>query len=88
MHGARLTDPADPVGFSDLIRFDGAACKAVPDEPGVYIIYDTDIVLYVGMAGTRRNWEPPKAIEGPLLRTGGQHVCPVPVSCARPVQVG
>jgi excinuclease UvrABC nuclease subunit len=45
------TDPAGLAGFSDLRRFDGVDWKTVPDQPGVYIIYDTDIVLYVGMAG-------------------------------------
>jgi hypothetical protein len=33
------------------MRFDSGDWKTVPDKPGVYIIYDTDTVLYVGMAG-------------------------------------
>jgi excinuclease UvrABC nuclease subunit len=47
----RVTNPAAPAGFSDLTRFNGVDWTTVPDQPGVYIIYDTDIVLYVGMAG-------------------------------------
>jgi hypothetical protein len=47
----RPTHPAVPAGFSDLTRFHGVDWKTVPDQPGVYIIYDTDLVLYVGMAG-------------------------------------
>jgi excinuclease UvrABC nuclease subunit len=45
------TDTIGPTGFSDLIRLDRVDWKTVPDQPGVYIIYDTDGVLYVGMAG-------------------------------------
>jgi excinuclease UvrABC nuclease subunit len=33
------------------MRFDGVDWKTIPDQPGVYIIYDADTVLYVGMAG-------------------------------------
>jgi len=33
------------------MRFDSVDWKNVPEQPGVYIIYDTDTVLYVGMAG-------------------------------------
>ena|SRR5438034_6135758 len=40
-----------PSGFSAAMRFDGVDWKIVPDERGVYIIYDLDDVLYVGMAG-------------------------------------
>src|SRR5262245_15034516 len=45
------TDTTGPAGFSDLMRFDSVDWKTIPDQPGVYIIYDTDTVLYVGMAG-------------------------------------
>ena len=31
--------------------FDGVRWADVPDEPGVYVIYDLDEVVYVGMAG-------------------------------------
>jgi hypothetical protein len=42
----------DPlVGFSDVIRFADVSWNAVPDAPGVYVIYDHAEVLYVGMAG-------------------------------------
>ena len=43
--------PASPSDFSPIIRFDGIDWQIVPNEPGVYIIYDDDNVLYVGMAG-------------------------------------
>jgi len=38
-------------GFSTMVRFAGVTWAEVPDEPGVYIIYDGSEVLYVGMAG-------------------------------------
>jgi excinuclease UvrABC nuclease subunit len=44
-----------PSGFSDLIRFEGVQWDSVPKKPGVYIIYDADEVLYVGMAGRDGN---------------------------------
>jgi hypothetical protein len=40
-----------PDGFSDPIRFDAVDWRQVPDEPGVYVIYDVEEVVYVGMAG-------------------------------------
>jgi len=43
--------PTPPPGFSEAQRFEGVSWSAVPDEPGVYIIYDRDEVVYVGMAG-------------------------------------
>ena len=50
MRHNEVTSPVPP-GFSDALRFDGVAWNVVPDGPGVYIIYDVDEVLYVGMAG-------------------------------------
>jgi excinuclease UvrABC nuclease subunit len=38
-------------GFSDPIRFNGVDWNMVPAEPGVYVIFDQDECLYVGMAG-------------------------------------
>src|SRR5262245_28188096 len=38
-------------GFSDLIRFADVDWDVVPAEPGVYVIFDRDECLYVGMAG-------------------------------------
>jgi excinuclease UvrABC nuclease subunit len=37
--------------FSGLARFDGVDWNAIPAEPGVYVIFDRDECLYVGMAG-------------------------------------
>jgi predicted GIY-YIG superfamily endonuclease len=42
------------VGFSGVIRFSDVSWSAVPDGPGVYVIYDHAEVLYVGMAGRDR----------------------------------
>jgi hypothetical protein len=39
------------VSFSDVIRFADVSWSAVPNAPGVYVIYDHAEVLYVGMAG-------------------------------------
>jgi excinuclease UvrABC nuclease subunit len=38
-------------GFSDLVRFDGVDWNSVPVELGVYVIFDGEECLYVGMAG-------------------------------------
>jgi excinuclease UvrABC nuclease subunit len=38
-------------GFSGAIRFDGVDWNSIPAEPGVYIIFDREECLYVGMAG-------------------------------------
>ncbi len=32
-------------------KFDGLDWETVPDRPGVYVVYDGDEVIYVGMAG-------------------------------------
>jgi hypothetical protein len=37
--------------LSDLIRFSDAVWNEVPNEPGVYVIWDQDEVVYMGMAG-------------------------------------
>lgn len=39
------------VGFSERVRFDEVDWGDVPDQCGVYVIYDRDEVVYVGMAG-------------------------------------
>jgi len=40
-----------PLGFSNLIRFDAVDWEAIPAQPGVYVVFDRDECLYVGMAG-------------------------------------
>lgn len=37
--------------LSKRCSFDGIDWRSVPDVPGVYVIYDGEEVLYVGMAG-------------------------------------
>ncbi len=37
--------------LSTRTRFDRVDWASVPDRPGVYVIYDLDEVIYVGMAG-------------------------------------
>lgn len=37
--------------LSDRRSFDGIDWQSVPDSPGVYVIYDENEALYVGMAG-------------------------------------
>jgi excinuclease UvrABC nuclease subunit len=37
--------------FSSPVRFDCVDWNAVPAEPGVYVIFDREECLYVGMAG-------------------------------------
>jgi excinuclease UvrABC nuclease subunit len=44
----------DHVGFSLPIRFDGIDWQTVPSQPGVYVIFDGDECVYVGMAGRDR----------------------------------
>jgi hypothetical protein len=41
--------------FSDPVRFAAADWATVPAEPGVYIIYDRDECVYIGMAGREGN---------------------------------
>jgi excinuclease UvrABC nuclease subunit len=38
-------------GFSNSVRFDGVDWDTIPAEPGVYVIFDREECLYVGMAG-------------------------------------
>lgn len=38
-------------GFSGPVRFDAADWSAVPAGPGVYVIFDCEECVYVGMAG-------------------------------------
>lgn len=42
------------VGFSSPIRFESVDWNSVPSEPGVYVIFDREECLYVGMAGRDR----------------------------------
>ncbi len=37
--------------LSDRVAFADVCWADVPDAPGVYVIYDVDDVIYVGMAG-------------------------------------
>lgn len=37
--------------LSNLIAFRGVNWDKVPESPGVYVIYDNDEVIYVGMSG-------------------------------------
>ena len=37
--------------LSDRISFRDANWAAIPNEPGVYVIWDGDEVVYVGMSG-------------------------------------
>jgi hypothetical protein len=39
------------LALSELVRFDEVNWSSVPDAPGVYVIFDLDEALYVGMAG-------------------------------------
>jgi excinuclease UvrABC nuclease subunit len=41
--------------LSDPVRFSDVDWKAVPEQPGAYVIYDKDEVIYVGMAGRDQN---------------------------------
>jgi hypothetical protein len=44
-----------PNGFSALVAFRDVDWRQVPDRPGVYVIFDNDEVIYVGMAGRDRS---------------------------------
>ena len=47
-----MTDRSDmPVDLSERIEFHDTRWADIPAEPGVYVIYDVDEVVYVGMAG-------------------------------------
>jgi hypothetical protein len=48
---AKAVELGSPADFSSAIRFEGIDWNSVPAEPGVYIIYDLEECLYVGMAG-------------------------------------
>lgn len=48
---AAAAELLDAAGFSPAIRFDGVDWNAVPAESGVYVVFDRDECLYVGMAG-------------------------------------
>ena len=50
-----MVDNLDPLdGFSNNLAFSGIDWLMVPDTTGVYVIYDREEVLYVGMAGRDR----------------------------------
>jgi len=38
-------------GFSESVSFDKVDWQAVPDQCGVYVVYDLGEIVYVGMAG-------------------------------------
>jgi len=40
-----------PESFSPVVGFGSVSWSEVPDEPGVYVIYDMGELVYVGMAG-------------------------------------
>ena len=42
---------SEPLVLSEVLEFRDVAWDAIPAEPGVYVIYEGDEVLYVGMAG-------------------------------------
>lgn len=44
----------DDLGFSPPFKMGGADWSAVRDTPGVYVIFEGDAVLYVGMAGRQQ----------------------------------
>ena len=46
-----MGDEESTVNLSRPIPFSSVVWSEVPDRPGVYVIYDDDEVLYVGMAG-------------------------------------
>ena len=50
MASGRMDDGA-LAGFSDRVRFGEVDWGVVPDQCGVYVIYDRDEIVYVGMAG-------------------------------------
>jgi hypothetical protein len=41
----------DVAGFSRAFQFSDVQWNDVPAEPGVYVVFDCDECLYVGMAG-------------------------------------
>jgi excinuclease UvrABC nuclease subunit len=43
--------PSLPPGFTEAVAFHAVNWNSVPEEAGVYAIYDRDELLYVGMAG-------------------------------------
>lgn len=45
----------DMAGFGPAVSMGTADWLAVPDTPGVYVIFDRDEVIYVGMAGRDGN---------------------------------
>src|SRR6516164_7048792 len=51
MMNPAATELLTAASFSGLVRFDGVDWNAVPAEPGVYVIFDREECVYVGMAG-------------------------------------
>jgi predicted GIY-YIG superfamily endonuclease len=41
----------DPSQLSAMISFPDVNWNDIPDQPGVYVIYEGDEVIYVGMSG-------------------------------------
>lgn len=46
-----VAEQLDAAGFSAPIRFETVVWDGVPSEPGVYVIFDREECVYVGMAG-------------------------------------
>ncbi len=47
-----MAHDVDPIsGLSERVAFRDVNWRTIPNEPGVYVIYDEDEVVYVGMAG-------------------------------------
>ena len=46
-----MAKPLDDLGFSPPIALGGCDWTKVPDQPGVYVIFDKEEIIYVGMAG-------------------------------------
>ena len=51
-----MADTIAPLSeFSTPIKFGKPTWQSIPYQPGVYIIYDRDEIIYVGMAGRDKN---------------------------------
>ena len=46
-----MTENPDLEQFSERFLFEGIVWASIPAEPGVYVIYDLEELVYVGMAG-------------------------------------
>lgn len=55
-----------PKQLSTRTRFADVDWSNVPDEPGVYVIYDKDEVIYVGIAGRNGRGSLRKRLKDPV----------------------